>query len=157
MRFYEQLKRQLPEGCYAWHRIDVITDRGEQREADFVIGQQGRGILVVEVKGRQIEEKDRFLPLLHRSARYMATQRARIVDDRSGLSDQAAGRRIGGVLLASSIHRRTGRIPGVNRLGRSGYLQRPGCGNLVKARSSSRRWGWTLFGTIGAGALAEAV
>jgi hypothetical protein len=57
-RFYEQLKRQLPEGCYAWHRIDVITDRGEQREADFVIGQQGRGILVVEVKGGQIQEKD---------------------------------------------------------------------------------------------------
>jgi len=56
--FYEQLKTQLPEGCYAWHRIDVITDRGEQREADFMIGQQGRGILVVEVKGGQIEEKD---------------------------------------------------------------------------------------------------
>ena len=57
-RFYDQLKRQLPEGCYAWHRIDVITDRGEQREADFVIGKRGRGILVVEVKGGRIEEKD---------------------------------------------------------------------------------------------------
>jgi hypothetical protein len=57
-RIYEQLKRELPEGCCVWHRIDVITDRGEQREADFVIGQQQRGILVVEVKGGQIEEKD---------------------------------------------------------------------------------------------------
>jgi hypothetical protein len=56
-RFYDQLKRQLPEGCYAW-RIDVITDRGEQREADFVIGEKGRGVLVVEVKGGRIEEKD---------------------------------------------------------------------------------------------------
>jgi hypothetical protein len=55
--------------------------------------------------------------------------------------------------LTSFSANATGRSP----LGRSVYLQCPGCGNLDKPRSSSWRCGWTLFGTIGAGAVAEAV
>jgi len=57
---YKALKTSLPRGWYAWHSLRLRTrEKGEFSEADFIIADPGRpGILILEVKGGQIEQRD---------------------------------------------------------------------------------------------------
>ena len=50
----------LPKGWYAWHSLRLRTrEKGEFGEADFIIADPNRpGILMLEVKGGQIEKRD---------------------------------------------------------------------------------------------------
>ena len=59
-KVYKALKTSLPKGWYAWHSLRLRTrDRGEFSEADFIIADPNRpGILILEVKGGQIEQRD---------------------------------------------------------------------------------------------------
>ena len=59
-KVYEALKTALPGGWYAWHSLRLRTrGRGEFSEADFIIADPNRpGILILEVKGGQIEQRD---------------------------------------------------------------------------------------------------
>jgi len=55
---FDALRRQLPKGWYAWHSLAVRTADGDESEADFIIAAPGRGLLVLEVKGGQIQVND---------------------------------------------------------------------------------------------------
>ena len=57
---YNSLKNKLPEGWYAWHSLNVHReDTGEHGETDFVVAIPNRpAILLIEVKGGQIEQRD---------------------------------------------------------------------------------------------------
>ena len=57
---YNALTSSLPKGWYAWHSLRLRTrEKGEFSEADFIIADPGRpGILILEVKGGQIEQRD---------------------------------------------------------------------------------------------------
>jgi len=55
---YEALAKQLPQGWYAWHSLRIRVPGHPDAEADFVIADPARGILIVEVKGGRIEECD---------------------------------------------------------------------------------------------------
>jgi hypothetical protein len=55
---YESLKAHLPAGWYAWHSLRVRENDGIFGEADFVVADPGRGLLAVEVKGGNIEQRD---------------------------------------------------------------------------------------------------
>jgi len=55
---YEALARQLPQGWYAWHSLRIRIPGGPDAEADFIIADPRRGILILEVKGGRIEERD---------------------------------------------------------------------------------------------------
>ena len=59
-KVYKALKTSLPKGWYAWHSLRLRTrDRGEFSEADYIIADPNRpGILILEVKGGQIEQRD---------------------------------------------------------------------------------------------------
>jgi len=52
------LSKGLPEGWTAWHSLRVRTRTGLEGEGDFVIAIPDRGILVLEVKGGQVEVRD---------------------------------------------------------------------------------------------------
>jgi len=53
---YDALKGGgLPAGWVAWHSLRVRDAAGYHGEGDFVLGVPGRGMVVVEVKGGQIE------------------------------------------------------------------------------------------------------
>lgn len=54
---YDALKRQLPEGWCAFHSLKLRRRDGEG-EADFVIAIPERGLLVLEVKGGEVELRD---------------------------------------------------------------------------------------------------
>lgn len=56
--FYRALKRHLPEGWAAWHSMRVRAPRGRETEGDFILAVPGRGVIIVEVKGGQIEVED---------------------------------------------------------------------------------------------------
>lgn len=67
---YEALAKQLPQGWYAWHSLRIRVPGHPDAEADFVIVDPARGILILEVKGGRIEERDGHwysngLPLKH--------------------------------------------------------------------------------------------
>lgn len=64
---YEALGTGLPKGWYAWHSLRVDAEWAEG-EGDFVIVDPERGMLVVEVKGGSIEQRD---GLWHQNSRQM--------------------------------------------------------------------------------------
>ncbi|MBE3602866.1 NERD domain-containing protein [bacterium] len=55
---YNALKESLPSGWYAWHSLRLMDDDGTFGEGDFVIANPDRGLLVLEVKGGSIEQRD---------------------------------------------------------------------------------------------------
>lgn len=55
---WEGLRRGLPEGWFAWHSLRIRDGRNLDGEGDFVIAVPGRGLLVLEVKGGQVELRD---------------------------------------------------------------------------------------------------
>ncbi len=55
---YESLKPRLPAGWYAWHSLRVREGDGIFGEGDFVVVDPDRGLLAVEVKGGDIEQRD---------------------------------------------------------------------------------------------------
>ena len=59
-KVYKALTFSLPKGWYAWHSLRLRTrEKGEFSEADFIIADPNRpGILILEVKGGQIEKRD---------------------------------------------------------------------------------------------------
>ncbi len=48
----------LPKGWYAWHSFRIRRGGCTETEVDFVIANPSQGILIVEVKGGRIEERD---------------------------------------------------------------------------------------------------
>lgn len=57
-RVFEALRRGLPAGWTAWHSVRIRTRAGFLGEGDFVLAAPGRGLLVLEVKGGRVEERD---------------------------------------------------------------------------------------------------
>lgn len=55
---WQALRTQLPAGWYAWHSLRVRTRKGWTREGDFVLAVPSRGLLVLEVKGGDVEQRD---------------------------------------------------------------------------------------------------
>ena len=55
---YDALARKLSKGWYAWHSLRIRIPGQPDAETDFVIADPARGILIVEVKGGRIEERD---------------------------------------------------------------------------------------------------
>jgi hypothetical protein len=55
---YEALRTHLPKKWYAWHSLRIRAPGHSDAEADFVIANPAQGILVLEVKGGRIEERD---------------------------------------------------------------------------------------------------
>jgi hypothetical protein len=56
---YDALKRQLPEGWCAWHSLKLRVHGSKwESEADFVIAVPHRGMLLLEVKGGEVELRD---------------------------------------------------------------------------------------------------
>jgi len=53
---YDAMARGLPKGWYAWHSLRIRVPRRRDAEADFVIADPARGILIIEVKGGLIEK-----------------------------------------------------------------------------------------------------
>jgi hypothetical protein len=54
---YNSLKSGLPGSWHAWHSLRVM-DGGSFGEGDSVIAAPGRGLLVLEVKGGIVEQRD---------------------------------------------------------------------------------------------------
>ena len=50
-KVYEALKKALPKEWYAWHYMKRPTSDNKFTEADVVIADPDRGILILEVKG----------------------------------------------------------------------------------------------------------
>lgn len=48
----------MPAGWYGWHSLRVRDPRGYEGEGDFVLASPDRGLLVLEVKGGQVEQRD---------------------------------------------------------------------------------------------------
>ena len=57
-KVYEALASALPAGWSAWHLLKIRIKAGEFSEADFVIADPARGILVLEVKGGIVRKQD---------------------------------------------------------------------------------------------------
>ena len=57
-RVYEALGHQLPQGWYAWHSLCIRVPGHADAEADFVIADPSRGVLILEIKGGRIEQPD---------------------------------------------------------------------------------------------------
>ncbi|MFW5878203.1 MAG: NERD domain-containing protein [Myxococcota bacterium] len=55
---YESLKKRLPQGWYAWHSLRLRTRKGMDLEADFIIADPRRGLVVLEVKGGRMRAED---------------------------------------------------------------------------------------------------
>ena len=54
-KLWQRLKTQLPGGWRAWHSLKLRQGSRWQGESDFVIAAPDRGLLVLEVKGGQLE------------------------------------------------------------------------------------------------------
>lgn len=57
LRVHGALAAALPAGWFAWHSLKVRARKGVFSEADFVIADPARGILVLEVKGGLVRKK----------------------------------------------------------------------------------------------------
>jgi hypothetical protein len=57
-KVHAALKRGLPDGWVAWHSLRVRDRHEIGGEGDFVIVAPARGLLVLEVKGGRIEQRD---------------------------------------------------------------------------------------------------
>ena len=55
-KIYRYLEGSMPAGWTAWHSLKVRTRSAEFAEADFVIADPARGVLVLEVKGGLISK-----------------------------------------------------------------------------------------------------
>jgi hypothetical protein len=55
---YGALRAGLPAGWHAWHSLRIRSRDGYLGEGDFVFANPDRGLLVLEVKGGRIEERD---------------------------------------------------------------------------------------------------
>ena len=55
---YDAMACGLPKGWYAWHSLRIRVPGQPDAETDFVVADPARGILVIEVKGGLIEERD---------------------------------------------------------------------------------------------------
>jgi hypothetical protein len=56
---YDALAKMLPKGWYGWHSLKVrVPGHFADAEGDFVIADPARGVVVLEVKGGRIEERD---------------------------------------------------------------------------------------------------
>ena len=54
-KVYEALRRHLPAGLRAWHSVRLRIAGRWEGEADFVIADPARGLVVLEVKGGRVE------------------------------------------------------------------------------------------------------
>ena len=52
------MKRDLPDGWYAWHSLKIRDADGQKGEGDFVIVDPSRGMVILEVKGGHLKQKD---------------------------------------------------------------------------------------------------
>jgi len=57
-KVYAALKLALPKGWSAWHSLRIRVGATVSGEGDFVIAAPDRGMLVLEVKGGSIEQRD---------------------------------------------------------------------------------------------------
>lgn len=57
-RVWSALKASLPAPWTAWHSLRIRDGRGYTGEGDFVLAHPERGLLVLEVKGGQVEQRD---------------------------------------------------------------------------------------------------
>jgi len=57
-KVHEVLRSALPPGWSAWHSLKIRTKPGEFLEADFVIADPARGILVLEVNGGIVRKEN---------------------------------------------------------------------------------------------------
>jgi hypothetical protein len=55
---YDSLRSRCPRGWYAWHSLRLMDRDGVFGEGDFVVADPERGVLVLEVKGGRIEQRD---------------------------------------------------------------------------------------------------
>ena len=55
---WEALRTGLPEGWTGWHSLRIRDALAYEGEGDFVLASPGRGLLVLEVKGGQVEQRD---------------------------------------------------------------------------------------------------
>jgi hypothetical protein len=55
---WRALAKGLPPGWTAWHSLRIRDGRGYLGEGDFVLAHPERGLLVLEVKGGRIEQRD---------------------------------------------------------------------------------------------------
>ena len=55
---WARLKTGLPAGWTAWHSLRIRDDKNLLGETDFVLAHPERGLLVLEVKGGQVEQRD---------------------------------------------------------------------------------------------------
>lgn len=58
IQVYKSLKSGLPESWYAWHSLRLMENSGIFGEGDFVIAAPERGLLALEVKGGNIQQRD---------------------------------------------------------------------------------------------------
>lgn len=58
LRVYEALKVQRAPNWYVWHSLRVMERDGVFGEGDFIIADRKRGLLVLEVKGGNVEQRD---------------------------------------------------------------------------------------------------
>ena len=57
-KFHEALATAIHAGWSAWHSLKIRKKSGQFSEADFVIADPSRGILVLEVKGGIVRKQD---------------------------------------------------------------------------------------------------
>jgi hypothetical protein len=55
---WKALAKGLPTGWHAWHSLRIRDRNGFLGEGDFVLAHPTRGLLAVEVKGGQVEQRD---------------------------------------------------------------------------------------------------
>ncbi|BDG10214.1 nuclease-related domain-containing DEAD/DEAH box helicase [Anaeromyxobacter paludicola] len=55
---HRALRKGLPPGWTAWHSLRIRTRDGVLGEGDFVLAHPERGLLVLEVKGGRVEQRD---------------------------------------------------------------------------------------------------
>src|SRR5512143_525420 len=55
---WSALKKRLPAGWRAWHSLRLRAAKGWLGEGDFVLAHPERGVLVLEVKGGHLEQRD---------------------------------------------------------------------------------------------------
>jgi hypothetical protein len=55
---HEAMRSALPPGLAAWHSLKIRVMPGDFAEADFVVANPVRGILILEVKGGIVRKQD---------------------------------------------------------------------------------------------------
>jgi len=56
-KVHKALKDDLPSNWYAWHSLKIRTKKGKFGEADFLVADPNKGLLIVEVKGGRIRKE----------------------------------------------------------------------------------------------------